>query len=173
MDITPNIFNAIAFDLHPKVKELLDKLDSEGQIDHDESGSPHVMSIESPAASTFHCVFVRNGRPVTMLVHSRKKADPIMSFDPSDGYKRKEIVAIGSISRKERQLRAFESITEAILPSLKKYEVIIQDLRPGMNLKKYRKVFDANSKQDAYEKALITLHGEDYNYNFMKIERVE
>jgi hypothetical protein len=116
MDITPNIFNAIVFDLHPRIREFIDNLDKKGQIDHDsETNTPHIMAVESPATSTFRCAFVRNGQPVHALIHTRRKAEPIISWNPNDGYKRKEIVVVGMGPRKERQFRAFESIMEQIL----------------------------------------------------------
>lgn len=116
--MNPNIYHAVVFHLHPKIKEFLDQLDLGGQIDHDEMNAPHLISADPIEASTYRCVFMRNSRPEHFVMHTRKKADPIRSWRDEDGYKRKEKSTDGE-SRKEREKRPrhpFESIMEQILP---------------------------------------------------------
>jgi hypothetical protein len=117
---SPNIYHAIVFDLHPRVREFLDSLDQSGQIDRDETNTPHVVSVESPGASLYRCIFQRNGKPENFVLHTRKRADPVRSWRDEDGYKRQERPAEKETtpSRKERKRRpfhAYESIVEQIL----------------------------------------------------------
>ncbi len=119
MDISPNIYHAVVFDLHPKIREFLDTLDQAGQIDHDETNTPHVVSVESPGASIRRCIFMRNGKPEHFVLHTRRKAKAIQSWANDDGYIRKEEPKEDETkSRKERDRRAshpFESIMDSIL----------------------------------------------------------
>lgn len=118
----PNIYPAVVFHLHPKVREFLDGLDQAGQIDRDESNAPHVFSVDPVDQSIFRCVFSRNGKPENFVIHTRRKAEAIRSWRDNDGWKRAERVEVirpGEPSRKERDRRAinaFEHIMEQILP---------------------------------------------------------
>lgn len=128
MEISPNIFHAIVFDLHPKIREFLDSLDQSGQIDRDETNTPHVVSVESPATSVYRCIFMRNGKPENFVLHTRRRADPVRSWMDTDGYVRQERKEEdGAPSRKERERRkmnhTFESIVEQILPSKERKNV--------------------------------------------------
>lgn len=119
MNANPNIYDAIVFDLHPKMREFLDLLDQTGQIDRDETNTPHVVSIE-PNGSVHRCVFMRNGRVENVILHTRKKADPVRSWRDDDGYARQERKADDAPSRKERDrrpMRVWENIVEQILPT--------------------------------------------------------
>lgn len=122
MDLSPNIFSAIVHDLHPKIREFLDSLDQSGQIDRDETNSPHVVAVEVPGPSVFRCVFMRNGKPENFILHTRRRAEAVRSWNDGDGYKRaeREIPSKNdeSPSRKERDRRkhTYESIVEQILP---------------------------------------------------------
>lgn len=121
MDANPNIYSAVVFDLHPKIKEFLDQLDQAGQIDKDEHNAPHVVSLDKPASSVYRCIFMRNGRPENFVMHTRKKAEAVRSWQDGDGFVRQEriIVAAEPENRKERERRKvnpFESIMEQILP---------------------------------------------------------
>ncbi len=122
MEIGPNIYHAIVFDIHPKIREFLDTLDQAGQIDHDETNAPHVVSIENLGdnSSIRRCVFMRNGKPENFVIHTRRKAEAIRSWADGDGYVRKETSKEDEAkSRKERDRRAghpFESIVDSILP---------------------------------------------------------
>ena len=119
----PNIYPAIVRNLHQKVRELLDQLDLNGQIDRDEFNTPHILQMDSPGPSVIRCIFVRNGKPENFVLHTRKKADPVHSWRDEDGYKRKERPeGDKETSRKERERRKvnpFESIMEQILPRRK------------------------------------------------------
>lgn len=120
MNANPNIYHAVVFHLHPKIKELLDQLDLSGQIDHDEMNAPHLVSSDPIGPSIFRCVFMRNKKPEHFVLHTRKRAEPVRSWDEGDGYKRKPHEAPAEKdSRKERERRRFnpfESIMEQILP---------------------------------------------------------
>jgi hypothetical protein len=120
MNANPNIYHAVVFHLHPKIKDFLDQLDTAGQIDHDEMNAPHLVSADPVGPSIFRCVFMRNCRPEHFVLHTRKKADPVRSWSDDDGFVRQErvVIAQGEPSRKERSRRAinpFESIMEQIL----------------------------------------------------------
>ncbi len=118
MEIGPNIYHAVVFDLHPKIKEILDSLDQEGQIDRDDTNAPHVLSVDSPAASVYRCLFMRNGKPENFVMHTRKRVEPVRSWRIDDGFLRQERPAIQVSVRKERDRRKihpFESIVEQIL----------------------------------------------------------
>src|ERR1700733_14124706 len=119
MDIGPNIYHAIVLDLHQKIKQVIDALDHSGQIDRDETNSPHIISVDSPGQSVYRCVFSRNRKPENFLLSTRRRSDPIRSWDEGDGYKRKDRPeADEPKSRKERdrQTNPFESIVDSILP---------------------------------------------------------
>lgn len=119
----PNIYPAIVHSLHAKVKELLDQLDVNGQIDRDEFNTPHILQMDNPGPSVIRCIFIRNGKPENFVLHTRKRADPIRSWQDNDGFKRKERPDDkDEPSRKERDRRKmnpFESIMEQILPTEK------------------------------------------------------
>lgn len=124
MSENPNIYHAVVFQLHPKIKNFLDQLDTAGQIDHDEMNAPHLISADPVGPSIFRCVFMRNNHPEHFVLHTRKKADPIRSWSNGDGFIRKEriIVTQDEPSRKERDRRTinpFESIMEQILKESK------------------------------------------------------
>jgi hypothetical protein len=118
VNMSPNIYHAVVFHLHPKIKEFLDKLDLAGQIDHDEMNAPHLVSSDPIGPSTFRCIFMRNNRPEHFVLHTRKKAEPVRSWSDGDGFKRVEIMTAAEPSRRERERRPnpFESIMEQILP---------------------------------------------------------
>lgn len=116
--LPPNIFHAIVFDLHPKIREYIDRLDKEGQIDHDDSNSPHIIAVNSIAPSVYKCDLVRNGLPANFVLHTRKKGEPILSWNKNDNYKRVE--QKGKTFKKERDLRTYENIVESILSNRRK-----------------------------------------------------
>jgi hypothetical protein len=126
MELNPNIYPTVVFKLHPTVRSFLDGLDQAGQIDRDEHNAPHVVSVDNPDASIYKCVFIRNRKPESFVIHTRRKADPVRSWRDDDGYVRPERADVplpGETSRKERVRReivAFENIIEQILPRRQK-----------------------------------------------------
>ena len=126
MMVNPNIYHAIVFDLHQKVREFLDQLDQTGQIDHDETRAPHVISVDNPNSSVFRCMFLRNGRPEHFLIHTRRKAEPIRSWT-EDGWKRPAPVETPPEhgNRKERERRQNES---RVLPLDRALESIVEQI---------------------------------------------
>lgn len=88
MDRPANIYSQIIYDLHSKIKELLDKLNNDGQIDHDEHGHPYVIAVEPVGSSTHRMDLIRCGRRENIIYNTRKRAEPIYSFKLDDGFKR-------------------------------------------------------------------------------------
>src|SRR5580692_6529854 len=116
--VSPNIYHAVVFDLHPKVREFVDGLDKQGQIDQDNTKAPHIISVDRMNASVYRCSFLRNGQHETFLLHTRRKAKPVQSWKHDDGWKRKikveEPVEDCSGKRQERQRRTLEQALESI-----------------------------------------------------------
>jgi hypothetical protein len=114
MNAPANIYSIVAHDLHPKVSEYLKKMDDEGQIDYDDQGFPYLLSAEKTGPN-WVVQFVRNGHQENFVMNTRKRSDPIKSFDPLDGYRRrggKKVIIANpdeDAPRPERQKRSFES----------------------------------------------------------------
>lgn len=115
--VSPNIYHAVVFQLHPKVREFLDGLNTAGQIDHDETKAPHVLKVDPVADSVYRCMFMRNGHVENFVLHTRRKAEPIRSWN-DDGWTRpirvEKTEDVEGI-RREREHRADESIFEALM----------------------------------------------------------
>ena len=124
MSAPANIYSVVVFDLHPKVRELLDALNSDGQIDLCDDGHPYLLSAEK-TGNNYELKFVRNGSQEQIIMNTRKKADPIISWDPNDGFKRsggKKVIAVDTEGHKPRPERArrpslesFHKLTNQIL----------------------------------------------------------
>ena len=124
MDAPANIYSVVVFDLHPKIRELIDKLNDEGQIDLCDSGYPYLLSAEKTGPN-YDVQFVRNGSQENFIMNTRKKADPVRSWDPLDGHKRtggKKIITVDTSGDKPRPERArrpsmesFQRLTDEIL----------------------------------------------------------
>lgn len=117
----PSIYSAIVFDLHPKVKEYIDTLNQTGQIDHDSDGHPYVID-STRVQSNISTKISRNNQVETFVLHPRKKADPIISWNPHDGFvrpaqKKKSVGVDKTPDRRERAMRvvSMEQIVETIL----------------------------------------------------------
>lgn len=108
----------------------MDSLDQAGQIDHDETQAPHVLSVDNPNASVFRCMFMRNGKPENFLIHTRRKVEPIRSWQ-DDGWVRPVPVAVPVVDdqgkRKERERRKTES---RVLPLDRALESIMEQILP-------------------------------------------
>jgi hypothetical protein len=124
MTAPANIYSVVVFDLHPKIRELIDKLNDEGQIDLCDGGYPYLLSAEKTGPN-YDVKLVRNGAQENFIMNTRKKADPVRSWDPMDGYKRtggKKIITVdtgGDESRPERARRpsmeSFQRLTDELL----------------------------------------------------------
>lgn len=116
--VSPNIYHAVVFDLHPKVREFIDGLNTAGQIDHDETRSPHLISVQSPTTSVYHSMFMRNGKPEHFTIHTRRKMEPVRSWQ-DDGWTRpapiEEPKTEDNGKRKERDRRTMEQVYESIV----------------------------------------------------------
>lgn len=114
-----NIYTAVVFDLKKKIKAEIDHLNDGGQIDLDNDGYPYLIKIEQ-SGNNHVCHIVRNGRIENFLLNTRKRREPIYSWNGSDGYIRrggKKVISIGSpeeADRRERQKRSFESFTRIV-----------------------------------------------------------
>lgn len=125
MTAPPNIYSTVVFDLHPKVRELLDGLNSDGQIDLDDSGYPYLLGSDK-TGSNYTITLVRNGNQESVVLSTRKKADPIKSWDPLDGYRRKggkKVITVNTSGEDEPRperarrpsLESFQRLTDEIL----------------------------------------------------------
>ena len=125
MSAQPNIYSTIVFDLHPKVKDFIASLNEKGQIDLDDSGYPYILSVDK-TGSNISVNFARNGKQENFILNTRKRADPVTSYDPLDGVRRtggRKVISVGApdanAPRPERQrrpsLEAFERLTDQIL----------------------------------------------------------
>ena len=124
MTAPANIYSVVVFDLHPKIREIIDKMNDEGQIDLCDNGYPYLLSAEKTGPN-YDVQFVRNGKRENFIVNTRKKADPVRSWNPLDGFKRtggKKVIAVdtkGDDARPERArrpaLESFLQLTDEIL----------------------------------------------------------
>ncbi len=113
-----NIYSAVVFDLHPRIKEFIDQLNTDGQIDLDDDGYPFILKIDATGGNKI-CHMVRNGKQENFIINTRKRKDPVMSWSPEDGYKRffgKRVVSIDTSPEKTsaRPEREKRSSTESI-----------------------------------------------------------
>lgn len=119
-----NIYSTVVFDLHPKVRELIDQMNDEGQIDLSDDGYPYLLSAEKTGPN-YDIRFVRNGQQENIIMNTRKKAEPVRSWNPMDGFKRtggKKVITVntgGDEKRPERARRpsmeSFQRLTDEIL----------------------------------------------------------
>lgn len=114
-----NIYSAVVFDLHPRIKDYIDQLNNDGQIDLDDDGYPYILKIDNNGSNKI-CQIVRNGKQENFIINTRKRKDPVNSWKSDDGYRRffgKRVIPINTSTedeggkRKERAKRtSFESI---------------------------------------------------------------
>jgi hypothetical protein len=124
MTAPANIYSTVVFDLHPKVRELIDQMNDEGQIDLNDDGYPYLLSAEKTGPN-YDIRFVRNGQQENIIMNTRKKAEPVRSWNLADGYKRtggKKVITVntsGDDKRPERARRpsmeSFLKLTDSIL----------------------------------------------------------
>jgi len=122
----PSIYAVSVFDLHSKVKDYLDHLNSTGQIDNDESGYPYLISCNKNGPN-FVVQISRNNQLENFVLNPRKKqAAPIKSWNECDGFQRpqhKQVVMIQSPDdptkqergRRSVKLSTMEAVVESIL----------------------------------------------------------
>jgi len=125
MAAPPNIYSVVVFDLKPKVKDYIDKLNDAGQIDLDENGYPYLVKVEQQGPNHV-CHIVRNGKMENFILNTRRKSDPITSWNGADGYKRtggKKVVVVSTNSEekprgeraKRRSFESFRRLTNQLL----------------------------------------------------------
>lgn len=123
----PNIYATVVFDLHPKVKDFIDQLNQDGQIDMDQSGYPYLIRCTKQGANYFTQIS-RNNRLENFVLNPRKKAEPVCSWNPNDGFQRpqqKQTIVVqqpetanGNTKERERKKvspATVESIVESIM----------------------------------------------------------
>lgn len=118
-----NIYSAVVFDLHPRIKDYIDQLNNDGQIDLDTDGYPFILKIDDSGGNKI-CHIVRNGAQENFILNTRKRKDPVNSWSPEDGFRRffgKRVISINTDDaeeegkRKERAKRtSYESIDRLI-----------------------------------------------------------
>ena len=115
-----SIYSTIVFDLHPRVKEFLDQLNADGQIDLDPTGYPFLIGVDRQGGN-FLVNIARNSRQENFIINPRRKADPVMSWNPQDGFARsggKQVIVVQAPDqdgvRKERQRRPMESFQRLV-----------------------------------------------------------
>lgn len=114
-----NIYPAVVFDLPVRLKDFLEKLDRTGQIDRDEHRQPYLLRMENIAPSTYQCFIIRNGKIENVIINTRKKKDPVITWEHNDGYKREDpdkqqVVAPQVGPRRERARRTFETYVNLV-----------------------------------------------------------
>ena len=124
MNAPANIYSVVVFDLHQKVKDFIDHLNTEGQIDLDDHGYPYIISADKTGGNMM-VVFVRNGKQENFVLNTRKRADPIKSYDPLDGFRRsggRKVITVDTggndgpkMERGKRPMESFERLTDQIL----------------------------------------------------------
>jgi hypothetical protein len=99
-------------------------MNDEGQIDLSDDGYPYLLSAEKTGPN-YDIRFVRNGQQENIIMNTRKKAEPVRSWNPADGHKRtggKKIITVSTSGDDERPERArrpsmesFLTLTDSIL----------------------------------------------------------
>ncbi len=109
-----NIYSAVVFELHPRLKDYIQQLNDDGQIDLDDNGYPYIIKIDNNGGNKI-CHMVRNGKQENFIMNTRKrKAEPVLSWNPEDGFRRffgRRVISIDTGqdqtgSRPERQKRS-------------------------------------------------------------------
>lgn len=124
MNAPVNIYTAVVYDLKKRIKAELDSLNDSGQIDLDDDGYPYLTKIDQ-SGNNHVCHIVRNGRLENFLLNTRKRREPIYSWNHGDGYIRrggKKVVNVDSpdeSKRRERPKRSFESFTRIVTQILR------------------------------------------------------
>lgn len=121
-----NIYSAIVFDLHPRIKDYIDQLNSDGQVDLDDDGYPYIVKLDNVGGNKI-CHIVRNGQMENFIINTRKRVkQPVVSWNPKDGFRRffgKRVVSVSGpddSKRPERQKRSsLESIQRLVGQILK------------------------------------------------------
>ncbi len=120
MDKPANIYSAVIFDLHPRISGYIDELNKAGQIDLDDNGYPFLLSVQRQGPNHV-CQMVRNGAQENFIINTRKKRDPVCSWDSNDGYMRKggkRVIQLQSPApeapKPERRKRTFETFRRLV-----------------------------------------------------------
>lgn len=102
-----NIYPAVAFDLNRKVKEYIDQLNQEGQIDLDERGYPYLLSVDRQGPN-YVVKIARNNKVESFILNPRKKAEPVKSWSDDRFVRRggKQVISIDDEQENPRRERA-------------------------------------------------------------------
>jgi len=109
-----NIYSNVVFDLNKKISNFIDGLNNSNQIDLDDNGYPYLISVNR-VGPNFVVHIVRNNKVENFILNTRKRKDPITSWNPQDGYQRrggKKVVSVDTSAdtpRRERAKRSYES----------------------------------------------------------------
>jgi len=96
----------------------LDSLNDAGQIDIDDHGSPIVFKVER-TGKNYMVGIVRNQRLENFIINPRSRQDPVLSWNPGDGYIRKGRRSIPinpdePKDRRERRKRTMEAMEQLV-----------------------------------------------------------
>lgn len=111
-----NIYSAVVFDLHPRIKDYIDQLNTDGQIDLDQDGYPFILKIDDNGGNKI-CHIVRNGAQENFIINTRKRRDPVNSWNAEDGFRRffgKRVITIGGEEEGKKKERAKRTSLESI-----------------------------------------------------------
>lgn len=89
MSNNPNIYAMVVFDLHTKVRDFIDQLNRDGQIDTDDSGYPYLIGSDRQGSNIITRIS-RNNRLENFVINPRKKSAPLCSWQMDDGFVRPE-----------------------------------------------------------------------------------
>lgn len=125
MSSYPNIYAAVVFDLHPKIKSYIDRLNTTGQIDLDPHGYPYLISCNKNGAN-YDVQIARNGNLEKFVMNPRRKVEPHITWNPNDGFQRPQQKKVsvmksdGQPDRRERARRPISAAVESIIESIMK-----------------------------------------------------
>lgn len=77
--------------LPTRVSSYIDGLDREGQIDRDEDNFPYVVTAthqKENGITVWRVKIKRNGRDAIFVINPRSKKEPMINWNPDDGYVR-------------------------------------------------------------------------------------
>lgn len=121
----PNIYAMVVMNLHPKIRQFIDRINDDGQIDLDPSGHPYLLRVEPRGQN--HVIFLkRNGHEENFIINTRKRSEPLISWNPGDGFVRqanKRVISMDKEEdgpRRERSMRkipfeSFERVVDQII----------------------------------------------------------
>ena len=123
MSNNPNIYATVVFDLHSKVREFIDQLNRDGQIDVDDSGYPYLIGSDRNGTNIVTRIS-RNNRLENFVLNPRKKSAPLCSWQMDDGFARpqqkRKTVMQPQAEDKSGPQRERRKVSEAVVKNIVK-----------------------------------------------------